>query len=141
MTKEEFSKSNIIPASVVEFVFSETRKGEKVLNAEGLEEGDKITIVGIDSEIAEFNGNKYLRVKTTGAASSVSLSRLVGTRKVEKYFGAELAARKDLLSLPHNEAEAVVAVSGLIGKTLEVVKIEEGCGQFEQTFTLFAIVA
>ena len=141
MTKEEFSKSNAIPQSVVEFVFSETRKGEKVLNAEGLEEGDRITIIGIDEEIAEYNGNKYLRVKTTGAASSVSLSRLVGTRKVEKYFGAELAARKDLLSLPHNEPEAVVAVTGLIGKTLEVVKIEEGCGQFEQTFTLFAIVA
>lgn len=148
MKKEDLISVGI-SEEVSAFLTSEERKG-RVLNREGLELGDEITIKGIQSTLGEFNGNKYVVVETTGAASTISLSRLVGTKKVKKYFNPErgddlVSLAKDfnpekVLSINSVEEEAAKEVAEMIGKTLRVVGIATECGQFDQTFMAFAEV-
>ena len=134
-------KANLTNLGVSEKVatFILETKANKVLNAEGLEVGDTLTITGVDSELAEFNGNEYVNLSCTGSRDSISLGKLVGTGKVEKYFGKEVAAKA--IKFPRRMGDALEYIlTNLKGKTIECIAIEEGCGQFEQTFAVFALV-
>lgn len=149
-------KEDVIAAGlseeVVAFVMSEQRNN-RALNQEGMEIGDKITIVGVADKVSESvidNQNRqWVDVLTTGDRNTISISRLVGTAKRNKYFAdgrpeTEVIAggydASKVLTLPNREAEALVAVQKLVGKTYQVVAIAENCGQFDQTFYLFAEV-
>lgn len=149
-------KEDVIAAGLSEevaaFVMSEQRNN-RVLNQEGMEIGDKITIVGIADKVSESvinnESRQWVDVLTTGDRNTVTISRLVGTAKRNKYFAngrpetEVIAGGYDpakVLTLPNREAEALVAVQKLVGKTYQVVAIAENCGQFDQTFYLFAEV-
>lgn len=148
-------KEDVIAAGISEevaaFVLSKERNN-RALNQEGMEIGDKITIVGVADKVSEFTGDdggvrKYVDVMTTGDRNSISISRLVGTAKRAKYFASD---RPDttiieggydpakVLNLPRHEADALMAVAGLKGHTYQVVAIAEDCGTYSQTYYLFA---
>lgn len=149
-------KEDVIAAGLSEevaaFVMSEQRNN-RALNQEGMEIGDKITIVGVADKTSESvidnQKREWVDVLTTGDRNTISISRLVGTAKRNKYFAAGrpettvidggFDATK-VLELPRHEADALIAVLGLKGKTYQVVAIAENCGQFDQTFYLFAEV-
>lgn len=151
MKKDDFDA--LIAAGISEevaaFIASDERVG-RVLNREGLELGDEITIKGVQKTLGEFNGNKYVVVETTGAVSSISLARLVGTKKVKKYFnperGADLVSLADdfdaskVVSINPDEREATKAVAKMVGKTLRVVGIATECGSYDQTHMAFVEV-
>lgn len=149
-------KEDVIAAGLSEevaaFVMSEQRNN-RALNQEGMEIGDKITIVGVADKVSESvidgQNRQWIDVLTTGDRNTVSISRLVGTAKRNKYFAdgrpeTEVIAggydADKVLVLPNREAEALIAVQKLVGKTYQVVAIAENCGQFDQTFYLFAEV-
>lgn len=151
MKKEDVIKVGI-SEEVAAFVMSEQRNN-RALNQEGMEIGDKITIVGVADKVSESvidNQNRqWVDVLTTGDRNTISISRLVGTAKRYKYFAkgrpeTEIIAGgydpAEVLTLPNREAEALIAVQKLVGKTYQVVAIAEKCGQFDQTFYLFAEV-
>lgn len=149
-------KDDVIAAGISEevaaFVMSEQRNN-RALNVEGMEIGDKITIVGIadkpSESVIDGASRQWVDVLTSGDRNSISISRLVGTAKRNKYFAegrpeTEVIAggydANKVLTLPNREADALVAVLGLVGKTYQVVAIAENCGNFDQTFYLFAEV-
>lgn len=149
-------KEDVIAAGLSEevaaFVMSKQRNN-RALNQEGMEIGDKITIVGIADKVSESvidnESRQWVDVLTTGDRNTITISRLVGTAKRNKYFAngrpeTEIIAGgydpAKVLTLPNREAEALVAVQKLVGKTYQVVAIAENCGQFDQTFYLFAEV-
>lgn len=150
-------KDDVIAAGISEevaaFVMSEQRNN-RALNVEGMEIGDKITIVGVADKPSESviygASRQWVDVLTTGDRNSISISRLVGTAKRNKYFaegrpeteviaGGYDAAK--VLTLPNREGDALVEIATKhIGKTYQVVAIAENCGNFDQTFYLFAEV-
>lgn len=140
-------KDDVIAAGISEevaaFVMSEQRNN-RILNQEGMEVGDKITIVGVADKVSSFTGEdgkvrQYVEVMTTGDRNSISISRLVGTSKRAKYFGDDYATKYGkILELPRHEGDALIEVTKLIGHTFVVAAIAEECGQFSQTFYLFA---
>ena len=152
MKKEDAIKAGL-SQDVAEFVLSKERDN-KALNQEGMEIGDKITIVGVADKVSEFTGDddqvrKYVDVMTTGDRNTISISRLVGTAKRARYFAKDRKETQvieggykdeDLLVLPRHEADALIAVLGLVGKTYQVVAIAEDCGIYSQTYYLFAEV-
>lgn len=151
MKKEDVLAAGL-SEEVAAFVMSEQRNN-RVLNQEGIEVGNKITIVGIADKVSESvignESRQWVDVLTTGDRSTITISRLVGTAKRNKYFANDrpeteiIAGGYDpakVLTLPNREAEALVAVQKLVGKTYQVVAIAENCGQFDQTFYLFAEV-
>lgn len=151
MKKEDVLAAGL-SEEVAAFVMSEQRNN-RVLNQESIEVGNKITIVGIADKVSESVIGKEIRqwvdVLTTGDRNTITISRLVGTAKRNKYFANDrpeteiIAGGYDpakVLTLPNREAEALVAVQKLVGKTYQVVAIAENCGQFDQTFYLFAEV-
>lgn len=151
MKKEDVIKAGL-SEEVANFVMSENRNN-RALNQEGMEIGDKITIVGIADKVSEsvIDGvsRQWVDVVTTGDRNTISISRLVGTSKRAKYFAAGRPETtvisggydaEKALTLPNREGDALVAVMGLVGKTYQVVAIAENCGQFDQTFYLFAEV-
>ena len=155
--KKEDALSAGLSEEVIAFVMSEQRNN-RVLNQEGMEIGDRITIIGVSDTVSNFaaevtteNGEtstevrSFMEVKTSGDRDSVSISRLVGTGKRAKYFSdfAELQAKygDKLLTLPRREGDALMEVNTKHkGKTFEVVAMAEDCGAFAQTFYLFAEV-
>lgn len=150
-------KEDVIAAGISEevaaFVMSEQRNN-RALNVEGMEIGDKITIVGVadkpSESVIDGASRQWVDVLTTGDRNSISISRLVGTAKRNKYFaegrpeteviaGGYDAAK--VLTLPNREGDALVEIATKhIGKTYQVVAIAENCGNFDQTFYLFAEV-
>lgn len=151
MKKEDVINAGI-SAEVAEFVMSKQRNN-RALNVEGMEIGDKITIVGIadkpSESVIDGQSRQWVDVVTTGDRNTISISRLVGTAKRNKYFAegrpeTEVIAggfdANKVLALPNREADALIAVLGLVGKTYQVVAIAENCGNFDQTFYLFAEV-
>jgi hypothetical protein len=148
MKKEDLISAGI-SEEIAAFVMSENRNN-RALNQEGMEIGDKITIVGISDKPSEsvIDGvsRQWVDVLTTGDRNTVSIARLVGTQKRSKYFKEgrneqkKAYAPEKLLTLPSREGDALTAVIGLVGKTYEVVEIAENCGNFDQTFYLFAEV-
>lgn len=151
MKKEDVLKAGL-SEEVANFVMSENRNN-RALNQEGMEIGDKITIVGVADKVSEsvIDGvaRQWVDVATTGDRNTISISRLVGTSKRAKYFAegrpetTVISGGYDaekVLTLPNREGDALVAVMGLVGKTYQVVAIAENCGQFDQTFYLFAEV-
>lgn len=156
MKKEEAIAEAVkagLSEKVAEFVFS-TDRNNKALNQEGMEIGDKITIVKVADDTSESVidnvRREWVDVITTGDRSSISISRLVGTAKRAKYFAK---GRKEtqviegdydeskVLTLPHREADALIEVATkLVGKTYQVVAIAEDCGIYSQTYYLFAEV-
>ena len=141
-----------ISDEIAKFVVVE--RGNRALNAEGLELGNKFTLKAIPETLSESTIEEKLRkwvsILTTGDADSVSISRLVGTAKRAKYFnterGEDVELKEDLkldevLTLPRRELDALVEIQkNYLGKTLEVVGIARNCGQFAQTFYLFQVV-
>ena len=141
-----------ISDEIAKFVVVE--RGNRALNAEGLELGNKFTLKAIPETLSESTIEEKLRkwvsILTTGDADSVSISRLVGTAKRAKYFNTERGEDVDLkeglkldevLTLPRRELDALVEIQkNYLGKTLEVVGIARNCGQFAQTFYLFQVV-
>ena len=141
-----------ISDEIAKFVVVE--RGNRALNAEGLELGNKFTLKAIPETLSESTIEEKLRkwvsILTTGDADSVSISRLVGTAKRAKYFNTERGEDVELkeglkldevLTLPRRELDALVEIQkNYLGKTLEVVCIARNCGQFAQTFYLFQIV-
>ena len=91
-----------------------------------LKVGDVITISGLNPEIscAVINGVKreWITVDCTGAVNNIALATLIGTMKVVKYFGEEIASDPRRLVLPHTKKEAAMAIMNMVGKTYEVVK-------------------
>lgn len=144
MKKEDVINAGI-SAEVAAFVTSEERNN-RALNQEGMEVGDKITILGVAEKVSSFTGEdgkvrQYVEVMTTGDRNSVSISRLVGTAKRAKYFGDDYATKYGkVLELPRREGDALIEVTKLVGKTFAVAAVAEECGQFDQTFYLFAEV-
>lgn len=150
-------KEDVIAAGISEevaaFVMSEQRNN-RALNVEGMEIGDKITITGIadkpSESVIDGQSRQWVDVLTTGDRNTISISRLVGTAKRNKYFAEGrpetevIAGGYDpakVLTLPNREGDALVEVmSKHIGKTYQVVAIAENCGNFDQTFYLFAEV-
>lgn len=156
MKKEEDAVKAGLSEEVVAFVFGKTRNN-RVLNQEGMEIGDRITIVEVSKTVSSFtaentleDGTKvselrpFMEVITTGDRDSISISRLVGTGKRAKYFGkdyAEKHAGRKLLTLPRREADALIEIqTNHIGRTYEVIDMVEDAGAFNQTFYLFAEV-
>ena len=150
-------KDDVIAAGISEevaaFVMSEQRNN-RALNVEGMEIGDKITIVGIadkpSESVIDGQSRQWVDVLTTGDRNTISISRLVGTAKRNKYF-AEGRPETEVISggydpakvltLTNREGDALVEVMAKhIGKTYQVVAIAENCGNFDQTFYLFAEV-
>lgn len=141
-----------ISDEIAKFVVVE--RGNRALNAEGLELGNKFTLKAIPETLSESTIEEKLRkwvsILTTGDADSVSISRLVGTAKRAKYFNTERGEDVELkeglkldevLTLPRRELDALVEIQKeYLGKTLEVVGIARNCGQFAQTFYLFQVV-
>ena len=143
-----------ISEEVAKFVSVE--RGNRVLNSEGLEIGNKLKLKAISETVNSgvINGQNEIRqwvtILTTGDAESVSISRLVGTAKRAKYFnterGEDVELKKgfnidDALILPRREADALVEIAkNYLNKTLEVVGIARNCGQFAQTFYLFKVI-
>ena len=141
-----------ISDEIAKFVVVE--RGNRALNTEGLELGNKFTLKTIPETLSESTIEEKLRkwvsILTTGDADSVSISRLVGTAKRAKYFNTERGEDVELkeglkldevLTLPRRELDALVEIQkNYLGKTLEVVGIARNCGQFAQTFYLFQIV-
>ena len=141
-----------ISDEIAKFVVVE--RGNRALNAEGLELGNKFTLKAIPETLSESTIEEKLRkwvsILTTGDADSVSISRLVGTAKRAKYFNTERGEDVELkeclkldevLTLPRRELDALVEIQkNYLGKTLEVVGIARNCGQFAQTFYLFQVV-
>lgn len=150
-------KDDVIAAGISEevaaFVMSEQRNN-RALNVEGMEVGDKITIVGVadkpSESVIDGASRQWVDVLTTGDRNSISISRLVGTAKRNKYFTEGrpetevIASGYDaakVLTLPNREGDALVEIATKhIGKTYQVVAIAENCGNFDQTFYLFAEV-
>lgn len=150
-------KDDVIAAGISEevaaFVMSEQRNN-RVLNVEGMEIGDKITITGIadkpSESVIDGQSRQWVDVLTTGDRNTISISRLVGTAKRNKYFAKGRPETKviaggydpaKVLTLPNREGDALVEVmSKHIGNTYQVVAIAENCGNFDQTFYLFAEV-
>ena len=148
-------KEDVIAAGLSEevaaFVMSEQRNN-RALNVEGMELGDTITITGVadkpSESVIDGASRQWVDVLTTGDRNTISISRLVGTAKRNKYFAEGrpetevIAGGYDpakVLTLPNREADALVEVmSKHIGKTYKVVAIAENCGNFDQTFYLFA---
>lgn len=142
-----------ISKEVAAFVMSEQRNN-RALNVEGMEIGDKITITGIadkpSESVIDGQSRQWVDVLTIGDRNTISISRLVGTAKRNKYFAKSrpetevIAGGYDpakVLTLPNREGDALVEVmSKHIGKTYQVVAIAENCGNFDQTFYLFAEV-
>lgn len=150
-------KEDVIAAGISEevaaFVMSEQRNN-RALNVEGMEIGDKITITGIadkpSESVIDGQSRQWVDVLTSGDRNTISISRLVGTAKRNKYF-AEGRPETEVISggydpakvlmLPNREGDALIeVVSKHIGKTYQVVAIAENCGNFDQTFYLFAEV-
>lgn len=134
-------KSNLTNLGVSEKVatFILETKGNKVINAEGLEVGDTFTVLGVDPELGTYLGREYVNFKCSGARESISLGKLVGTEKVEKYFSPEIAATA--IRFPRHMAEAVEYIlTNLVGKTIVCTDIQEDCGQYSQTYATFAFV-
>lgn len=141
-----------ISDEIAKFVVVE--RGNRALNAEGLELGNKFTLKAIPETLSESTIEEKLRkwvsILTTGDADSVSISRLVGTAKRAKYFNTERGEDVELkeglkldevLTLPRRELDVLVEIQkNYLGKTLEVVGIARNCGQFAQTFYLFQVV-
>lgn len=150
MKKDDVSAAGI-SEEVAAFVMSEQRNN-RALNVEGMEIGDKITITGIadkpSESVIDGQSRQWVDVLTTGDRNTISISRLVGTAKRNKYFAANrpetevIAGGYDaakVLTLPNREGDALVEVmTKHIGKTYQVVAIAENCGNFDQTFYLFA---
>jgi hypothetical protein len=141
MDKETFVSNGQYSDEVANFVFSKDRNN-KALNQEGMEIGDTITLAAMPTTVTEnIIGGKaarWLDIICTGDRSAISISRLVGTAKVAKYFGDEIAANPKILKLPRREADALEAIrTQYIGHTFRVAAIAEECGQFEQTYYLF----
>ena len=139
-----------ISADVAKFAYDE--KNNRVLNSEGLELGDTLTIVGVSDKLETFNDNPYVAVNVTGARDSISLGRLVGSPK-EKYFAKErtegdnklteaIAYDSDkVLRLPRRIADAMLAVQGMKGKTIRLVAIASACGRdADRTYYRFVTV-
>lgn len=125
-----------VSAEVAKFILED--KANKVVNAEGLEEGDIFIITGVSSELGVYNGNQYVNFTCTGARDSISVGKLLGTAKTAKYFEPEVAAKA--LVFPRRMGEAVEFVlTHLVGKPLMCIGIAEGCGQYDQTFAAFAL--
>lgn len=132
-------KSNLTNLGVSEKVatFILETKGNKVINAEGLEVGDTFTVLGVDPELGSYLGREYVNFKCSGAREAISLGKLVGTEKIEKYFSPAIA--ETAIRFPRHMAEAVEFVlTNLVGKPITCTAIEENCGQYEQTFATFA---
>lgn len=152
MKKEDALKAGLSD-EVINFVMGENRNN-RVLNQEGMTIGDKFTIVGVADKptkhVIDEQSREWVNVLTTGDRNTISISRLVGTAKRNKYFadgrpetevinGGYDSAK--VLTLPNREGDALVEVmSKHIGKTYQVVAIAENCGNFDQTFYLFAEV-
>ena len=143
-----------ISDEIAKFVVVE--RGNRALNAEGLELGNKFTLKAISETVnsgvitGQNEVRKWVTILTTGDADSVSISRLVGTAKRAKYFDTERGEDVELkeglkldevLTLPRRELDALVEIQKkYLGKTLEVVGVARNCGQFAQTFYLFQVV-
>lgn len=126
---------------------------DKMLGSEGLEVGDTFTITGINRAVQsdEFEDDgkmvtrEWISMDCTGDVTSMSVAKLVGTRKRVKYFDKNESAKKsddfdsvELLSLPHRLSEAMEAIEEqCVGKTYRVVAMAEHCGRYDQTFYLF----
>lgn len=148
--KKEDALAVGLSEEVAAFVTSDARNN-RALNQEGMEIGDTITITGVADKVSESvidgQNRQWVDVLTTGDRQTISISRLVGTSKRSKYFADGRAETQvidggykpeDVLTLPNREADALVTVLGLVGNTYKVVAIAENCGQFDQTFYLFA---
>lgn len=152
MKKEDALKAGL-SEEVANFVMGENRNN-RVLNQEGMTIGDKFTIVGVADKptkhVIDEQSREWVDVLTTGDRNTISISRLVGTAKRNKYFAENrsetevIAGGYDankVLTLPNREGDALVEImSKHIGKTYQVVAIAENCGNFDQTFYLFAEV-
>lgn len=159
MKKDDLINSGISP-EIAAFVLSDERNN-RTLNQENMELTDKITIVGVADKVSESviegKSRKWVDVLTTGDRNTVSISRLVGTSKRVKYFNAKRTGETEdgellfeaipnwesrkLLKLPNREGDALNEVAlNHINKEYEVVAIARGCGQYGQTFYLFAEV-
>ena len=139
-----------ISAEVIKLAFDE--KNNRVLNSEGLELGDTLTIVGIADKTDSYEENPYIVVNVTGARDTISLGRLVGSPK-EKYFTAERCKGDDaltkaieydaekVLKLPRRIGDAMLAVQGMKGVTIKLVAIAEACGRdADRTYYRFVVV-
>lgn len=159
MKKEDLIELGISP-EIVNFVLSDERNN-RILNQENMALSDKITIVGIADKVSESTiegkSRKWVDVLTTGDRNTISISRLVGTTKRVKYFNAKRDGETEdgeplfealpnwesrkLLTLPNREGDALNEIAqNHINKQYEVVAIARGCGQYSQTFYLFAEV-
>lgn len=165
--KEDLQKLGI-SEEVAKFLVEE--KKNKQVNAEGLAIGDEITLLKpaekVESQTFERGEQRWADFLCDGAASSISISRLIGTRKVAKYFdpkrnvddnGNEILEPdskepyvelmqynpENILQLSTNRMwDAFVEVAQMIqaadGKlNLRLVGIARGCGRYNQTFYLF----
>ena len=139
-----------ISAEVIKLADEE--KINRVLNSEGLELGDTLTIVGIADKTDSYEENPYIVVNVTGARDTISLGRLVGSPK-EKYFAPERCKGDDaltkaidydaekVLKLPRRIGDAMIAVQGMKGVTIKLVAIAEACGRDEdRTYYRFVVV-
>ena len=138
-----------LSAEVINLAYDE--KGNRVLNSEGLELGDTLTIVGVAEKTDSYNENPYIVVNVTGARDTISLGRLVGSPK-EKYFAPERCTGDDALTqaieydaakvlrLPRHIGDAAIAVQGMKGKTIKLVAIAEACGRdADRTYYRFVV--
>ena len=136
--EKSFSENvtNILDAAALAIVKNESRN--KVYGVEGLEPGDRFTIVANENgKVAtghEFNGNNYLRLNCVGDRSNISFTSLLGTAKVKKYFASAKykptfaegydsakAIADAWAPKSRNEAEFLESVPDLVGTQFECI--------------------
>lgn len=171
VTKREQAEALNIPKGILDFAFSEER-GDRVLNQESLMVGDTITLNGFPETKAEGEvqgkHREWIALDCSGARSTVSLSRLIGTQKMS-YFDVrrkdmpatdpdanydtlleiadgenleEIISKGDYLKLSQRERQAICELQAdYIGKTLKIVAIAHECGRFNAEYCLFKVVA
>jgi hypothetical protein len=134
--------------------------------------GDTITLTGFPEKESEGEvqgkHREWVALDCTGARSTMSLARLIGTQKMS-YFDSkrkdlpptdpdatyetllevadgedleEILAKGDYLRLSPRERQAVCELQAdYIGKTLKIVAIAHECGRFKAEYCLFKVVA
>lgn len=155
MNKTDELKQLGLSDAVAEFIST----NDKTFNNEGgLNIGETFTIEGIADEVSSFDGEDgkpryWVDVLTSGDCDRMSLARLAGTPKLEKYFGANAqnvewakeASINDAFDFPKRASELVQTIYDLLNPggrkrprtTFQVIAKATDCGNFNSTYYLY----
>lgn len=123
--KEKLENANV-PEHVANLVLADARP---IKNQEPVEIGDKILLKGFGNNgTAKIGGvdREWVSFDCTGDRCSISLTNLIGTKKLTKHFPGYTPSEKTV-RLSNDIRQAVIEVQKFFGKTLvcaEQVEVE-----------------